>query len=74
VNLLLVSDNDIGSLNSEFYARYKFNSRWSAKAGLGFVFTEYTTTVNAQTTPSGLQNSRFRNKAAGLMLGVNYSL
>jgi hypothetical protein len=72
-NLLLISDNDIGNLNSEIYARYNFKSRFSARAGLGFAFTEYTTTTIAQVTPAGVQNSRFRNKAAGLMLGVTYS-
>ncbi|MEO0312126.1 MAG: hypothetical protein RIQ89_1783, partial [Bacteroidota bacterium] len=28
-NLLLISDNDLGSLNSELFIRYKINNKWS---------------------------------------------
>lgn len=73
-NLLLVSDNDLGSLNSEFYARYKFNKKWGAKIGFQFLFNEYTTTTKVQTTPDGQKNDRFRNKSSGISFGVTHQL
>lgn len=69
-NLLLVSDNDLGSLNSEFYAQYQFNNKWGAKLGFQFLFTEYTTNTEVQTTPDGQKNDRFRNKSSGISFGV----
>jgi hypothetical protein len=69
-NVLLISDNDKGSLNSELYAQYNFNKTWGAKLGFQFLFTEYTTDTKVQTTPTGQQNDRFRNKASQLSLGV----
>jgi hypothetical protein len=69
-NVLLISDNDKGSLNSEFYARYKFNNNWGAKLGFQFLFTEYTTATEIQTTPDGQKNDRFRNKASGISFGI----
>jgi len=68
-NLLLVSDNDKGSLNSELYIRYSLNERTALKLGAQFLFTEYTTTYKVQTFPSG--NDRFRNKSLMLCLGVS---
>ncbi len=61
-NILLISDNDIGSLNSELVATYKINNKWGIRLGAGFLFTEYTTSSTIQTTPTGLKNDRFRNK------------
>lgn len=69
-NALLISDNDKGSLNSEFYAQYKFNNNWGAKLGFQFLFTEYTTATEVQTTPDGQKNDRFRNKASGISFGI----
>ena len=63
-NLLLVSDNDLGTLNSEFFALYNFNKKWGVKLGFQFLFTEYTTSTKVQTTQSGQQNDRFRNKSS----------
>lgn len=71
-NILLVSDNDRGSLNSEMYLRYFFNERIAIKLGAQFLFTEYTTTYNVQTYPSG--NDRFRNKSLMVCLGVSKTL
>jgi len=68
-NLLLVSDNDKGSLNSELYLRYFLNERIALKLGAQFLFTEYTTSYNVQTFPS--ENDRFRNKSLMLCLGVS---
>jgi len=65
-NILLISDNDRGSLNSELYLKYFFSDKWSLKGGAQFLFTEYTTEVEVQEIPE--KNDRFRNKA--LMLGI----
>jgi hypothetical protein len=67
LNVLLVGDNDIGTLNSELFVRYQFNEHWGVKGGLTYVFTEYTTT-----TKPVLDNDRFRNKAMLGMLGFSY--
>lgn len=71
-NLLLISDNDIGTLNSEFFAVYKMNQKWSVKTGYQFLFTEYTTAANVQQAPE--PNDRFRNKISAFLLGVRYQL
>ncbi len=71
-NLLLVSDNDIGTLNSEFFAVYKVNQKWSFKAGYQFLFTEYTTATKVQQIPE--PNDRFRNKVSAFLLGVRFQL
>ncbi len=67
-NLLLVSDNDLGSLNSEIYARYWLNDKWAIKAGLSFVFTEYKTDRKLT-----FDNDRFRNKALLFEVGGHYA-
>ena len=72
-NLLLISDNDKGSLNSELFARYKWNDSWGVKLGLQFFFAEYTTATQVQTTPGGDKNDRFRKKMAGVGIGVTYN-
>ncbi len=66
-NLLLVSDNDLGSLNSEIYARYWLNEKWAIKAGLSFVFTEYKTDQKLT-----FDNNRFRNKALLFEIGGHF--
>ena len=71
-NVLLVSDNDRGSLNSEFYGKYSINNKWGLKAGVQFLFTEYTTTTKVQTYPE--ENDRFRNKSLLFCLGITYKL
>jgi len=72
-NLLLISDNDRGSLNSELFARYRWNDYWGVKLGLQFFFAEYTTDKKVQTTPGGDMNDRFRKKTAGAGIGVTYN-
>lgn len=67
-NILLISDNDKGSLNSELYAHYKLNDRISLKAGVQFLFTEYATQTDIQTLPES--NDRFRRKSLLAGLGV----
>lgn len=69
LNVLLVSDSDIGSLNSEIYTQYQASSKWGVRAGLSFQFWEYTT--NQKLT---FDNDRFRAKALMPMIGLSYKL
>jgi hypothetical protein len=71
-NILLISDNDRGSLNSEFYARYKVRQGIALKAGAQFLFTEYTTETEVQQEPQ--KNDRFRNKSLLFSAGVSFTL
>jgi hypothetical protein len=71
-NLLLISDNDKGSLNSELFARYLVNDKWAIKGGLQFLFTEFTTDSKVQQFPE--PNDRFRNKSLMFSAGVSYKL
>lgn len=68
LNLLLVSDNDIGSLNSEFLVKYEVSQHFTLQAGFGFLFTEYTTDQAFK-----LGNRRFRNKSELFSLGFSYT-
>lgn len=71
-NILLTSDNDRGSLNSEFFARYLLNDKWAIKGGIQFHFTEYTTDTEVQQFPES--NDRFRNKSLLFSAGISYKL
>jgi len=71
-NLLLTSDNDKGSLNSELFGRYLLNDKWAIKGGVQFHFTEYTTDSDVQQFPE--PNDRFRNKSLMFNVGVSYKL
>ena len=71
-NILLISDNDKGSLNSELYGKYYWNEKWGVKLGAQFLFTEYTTDTEVQQFPE--PNDRFRNKSLMIALGVSYKL
>ena len=66
-NLLLVSDSDLGSLNSEAYVRYRLTPKISLRGGINFQFNEYTTDRKLT-----LENDRFRSKNALPMLAVSY--
>jgi hypothetical protein len=66
-NLLLISDSDRGSLNSELYARYWLSDHWGLRAGLSFQFVEYTASRNL-----AFDNDRFRAKVLLPMLAVSY--
>ncbi|MBC7450549.1 MAG: hypothetical protein H7259_03575, partial [Cytophagales bacterium] len=71
-NLLLTSDNDFGSLNSEFYLRYWLTGHLGIRAGYTFYFSEYTT-VNTLSFDNGqIQNDRYRLKSSLLMLAITY--
>jgi hypothetical protein len=70
-NILLISDNDRGSLNSEFYGKYEMNDKWDLKLFIQFLFTEYTTETKVQQFPA--ENDRFRNKSLLGGFGVVYN-
>jgi hypothetical protein len=72
-NLLLTGDNDLGTLNSEFFIKYKLNNKWSAKVVYQFLFNEYKTTTVFQTAPDGTVVDRFRNKVNAFGAGVSYN-
>ncbi len=71
-NVLLTGDNDYGSLNSEFFLKYKIAERWGIRAIYQFYFAEYKTTTIQQTAPDGTAVDRFRNKANTLGAGISY--
>ncbi len=72
LNLLLVSDSDLGSLNSEIYARYWVTEKIGIRAGVSFLFTEYTSDKKVQLT-DGL-NNRWRYKSLLPLIAVSYKL
>ncbi|CAN5748090.1 hypothetical protein BH11BAC4_BH11BAC4_01870 [soil metagenome] len=72
-NLLLTGDNDHGSLNSEFFLKYKLNNTWGIKVLYQFIFIEYKTENVKQVAPDGTMVERFRNKANNFGLGVSYN-
>jgi hypothetical protein len=68
-NVLLVSDNDRGTLNSELYAKYWLGRKISLRGGVQFLFTEYTTGTEVQQFPE--PNDRFRRKSLMFMIGTS---
>lgn len=66
-NILLVGDNDRGSLNSELYARFWATEKLGIRAGLSFQFVEYTTERELT-----FSNDRFRAKIMQPMIGITY--
>ncbi|MES2794461.1 MAG: hypothetical protein V4683_00775 [Bacteroidota bacterium] len=56
-NLLLISDSDIGSLNSEIFARYFISEKIGIRAGASFQFLEYTADKKL-----AFDNDRYRSK------------
>jgi long-subunit fatty acid transport protein len=67
-NILLIGNNDQGTLNSHFYLQYDFNKKIGVKAAYQYLFTEYTTATEVQVLPES--NDRFRNKAGQGYLGL----
>ncbi len=68
LNVLLIGDNDIGSLNSTLNISYDITNRLGIDLGAGLIFTEYTIA-----TGRGYDgNDRFRNKNIMGYLGVSY--
>jgi hypothetical protein len=73
-NVLLTGDNDYGSLNSEFFIRWRYNKKLSFKALYQFFFAEYKTQHVRQIAPDGTEVDRFRNKVNAVGLGIVYHL
>lgn len=73
-NVLLTGDHDRGSLNSEFFLKYKLNDKWAVRGVYQFLFTEHTTGNIKQTLPDGNTINRFRNKSNNFGLGVSFQL
>ena len=73
-NLLLTGDNDLGSLNSEFYLRYNLSNHWGVRGVYQFLFSEYKTTSPGiyQVASDGTQVNRFRNKVNAFGLALTY--
>jgi hypothetical protein len=71
-NALLTGDNDYGSLNSEYFIKYRVNSHWGLKAVYEYYFAEYQTSSIKQTAPDGTIVDRFRNKVNILGIGISY--
>ncbi len=69
-NVLLIGNNDIGSLNSNFYLQYKLKNNLGFYAGYQYLFTEIKSEIPLQTIPEN--NDRFRNKASMVYAGLTY--
>lgn len=70
-NFLLVDDNDIGTLNSEFYLMWRFSEHLAGKLAFSYLYTEFTTDKKYI---AGIDNDRYRNKSMGLALALQYRL
>jgi hypothetical protein len=68
-NFLLVDDNDIGTINSEFYLTCAFSEHLAGKLAFSYLYTEFTTNKKYI---AGIDNNRYRNKSMGLALGLQY--
>lgn len=68
-NLLLVGDNDKGSLNSHFYGRLKITEKLGLNVAYQFLFNELTTTSKVQVKES---NDRFRVKSGQIYAGLSF--
>lgn len=69
-NFLLISDSDIGSLNSEIYARYWVTDKIGIRAGASFQFVELTTEKKVEI--GGRLNDTWRYKALMPMVAISY--
>jgi hypothetical protein len=72
LNLLLTSDNDIGSLNSEFFVRYRLTPKISLRGGYAFLFSEYRTDKDLSFDDGRIVNDRYRYKAPMGFIGVSF--
>lgn len=68
LNALLVGDNDLGYLKSEFYVGYAISSKLSLRGGMDMTFGEYTTNQKLAN-----DNNRFRIKPVMFFLGVSFN-
>lgn len=70
-NILLVGDNDRGSLNSHFYIKYRIGQHIGIKIAYQYLFNELKTSSEVQTIPQ--KNDRFRYKSSSAFVGLNYT-
>ncbi len=68
-NLLLISDSDIGSLNSEMYARFWVSPKVGIRAGASFQFLEYKAERKL-----AFDNDRFRTKQLLPFIALTFKL
>lgn len=68
-NLLLISDSDIGSLNSELFLRYNLNEKSGLRLALGFQFIEYTAAKKLT-----FDNDRYRLKTLLPVIAYSHKL
>lgn len=76
-NALLISDNDLGSLNSEFKLFYQVGKKSKVNAGLAFLFNEYklgSTVKYVNSLGTAIEVDRYRTKALLFALGYNVIL
>jgi len=74
-NALLISDNDLGSLNSALMLSYKIKSQLKVIAGASFLFNEYTLESPVTYTNSigtKVNAERYRTKQLMFGVGINY--
>jgi hypothetical protein len=71
-NLLLVSDSDLGSLNSELYARYWVSNKIGIRAGLSFQFIEYSSDKKVAIEQD--YNDRWRYKSLMPLVAVSIKI
>jgi hypothetical protein len=69
-NFLLISDSDIGSLNSEIYGRYWVTEKIGIRAGASFQFVELTSDKKVEI--NGSTNNTWRNKSLMPMIAFSY--
>ena len=69
-NFLLVSDSDIGSLNSEVYVRYWVTNKIGIRAGISHQFVELTTEKKVEI--NGRLNDTWRLKTTMPIFAVSY--
>jgi hypothetical protein len=69
-NVLLVGDNERGSLNSQFYGKIKITEKLGLNLAYQFLFNELTTTSKIQTAPEA--NDRFRSKSGQIYAGISF--
>jgi hypothetical protein len=69
LNVLLVGNNDIGQLKSEFYLDYLISQKLGLRAGADLTFSEYTTKSKL-----AQNNDRFRYKAGLIFLGLSLKI
>lgn len=72
VNLLLMGDNDIGNLSSEFYLRYWVSEKIGIRAGINYLFTEYKTSAALPLDNGRISVDRFRNKSMMGIIAITY--